>query len=378
MKTFNFSKLLLLFLFIGGLFSCELRNDDPVPILKSDQALEGMVIIDAGNDGYEMPAELCGDPVIVPLFEYGLGDPSFGNVMVGNDEEYLYVKIEVTEECWKIHKVFLYVGEYDAIPLADPGSPPSYPAFWNNAFDQLVFDPLAGSYTNRYLLAGLPECPAILAKVIVKCDGKDKILWAMGTNPGWDQKAYYFEYCVEDCNGCKPGIYRTQTPGGWGAKPAGNNPGEYLSTHFAGAFPDGLEVGGPITITLTSASSITDLLPTGGKPGVLDKTEVDPLKIKNVLVGHVVALTLSMRFDELDPDFGEADGWLGDLVIDNGGAFDGWRVADILAEANKVLGGATSSFTPSDMTDILALINEYFVDGKLSADYKLFRCISVD
>ena len=49
-------------------------------------------------------------------------------------------------------------------------------------------------------------------------------------------------------------------------------------------------------------------------------------------------------------------------------------IADILEEANIVLGGGSSSYSPSQMTEILTKINEYFVDGKQSKKYKLFDC----
>src|SRR5205085_783181 len=63
------------------------------------------------------------------------------------------------------------------------------------------------------------------------------------------------------------GQLRTQTPGGWGAKPAGNNPGTYLYAHFAAAFPSGLTVGVTpnYNIKLTSPQAVTNFLPSGGK-----------------------------------------------------------------------------------------------------------------
>jgi hypothetical protein len=80
-----------------------------------------------------------------------------------------------------------------------------------------------------------------------------------------------FNYCAEDCppTECEP--LRTQTPGGWGAKPEGNNPGTYLAANFASSFPNGLSVGcdGGFKVTLTSAKAIETLLPTGGKAEVL-------------------------------------------------------------------------------------------------------------
>jgi hypothetical protein len=374
MKKSHFTKLVLLSFLMVGLFSCELRNDDFEQNLKSDQGLEGMIIVSAGDNGIEIPAELCGEPLILPLYKVGIGDPSIGHAMVVNDGEYLYVKLEITAECWKIKGLYIYAGTFEGIPMPLEGN---YPAFWNFPL-QRTFNEGLVSYTYRFSLANLPECPVVLVKALVVCNGKEGPAWAMGDNPGWEQAAYYFEYCVDDCDDCEPGIYRTQTPGGWGAPPAGNNPGNYLKENFNTAFPDGLEIGGPNIIRLTSAGAIETLLPTGGKPATLIQPyETDPPRIKNVLVGHVVALSLSIGFDLNDPDFGEADGNLGDLIIDGGG-FDGWTIAQVLAEANKVLGGGSSPYSPSEMTDILSMINEYFVDGKLSGDYKLFKCVTAE
>lgn len=374
MKKLHVLKLMFLSFLIAGLFSCELKDDDIMRNLEYNQGLKGMVIVGTGDPGIEMPAELCGEPLFVPVKVVGM-DPDFGNVMVANDDEYLYVKVQITKDCWEIKNLYMFAGAHDAIPLADETDPPSYPAFWAEEFVQLAFDVPLVSYTYRFLLADLPECPSIIIKALIVCDGNQEQVWAMGINDGWELNAFYFKYCIEDCNGCKPGIYRTQTPGGWGAKPEGNNPGAYLADNFSAAFPNGLEVGtgGLYTLTLTSAKAIETLLPTGGKPAALTENLVDPLKIKNVLVGHVVALSLSLGFDMYDPDFGEAEGFLGDLVIDSEGDFDGWTVLDVLQEANAVLGGA-GSHIPVEMTEMLTMINEYFVDGKQMKNYKLFGC----
>jgi hypothetical protein len=125
------------------------------------------------------------------------------------------------------------------------------------------------------------------------------------------------------------GIYRTQTPGGWGAKAAGNNPGSYRDANFADAFPEGLVVGDPDNyfIELTYAADIEKLLPTGGKPAALTQFYMDLDEIKNVLVGHIVALSLSVGFDDSNEDFGEAEGHLKDLIIADGHGFDGLEVA---------------------------------------------------
>ena len=43
--------------------------------------------------------------------------------------------------------------------------------------------------------------------------------------------------CEEDCE------FRTQTQGGWGAPPNGNNPAKYLQNNFVSCFPNGVTIG---------------------------------------------------------------------------------------------------------------------------------------
>jgi len=161
------------------------------------------------------------------------------------------------------------------------------------------------------------------------------------------------------------GQLRTQTPGGWGAPPHGNNPGAYLHAHFDDVFPNGLTVGSTFTLTLTSADAITNYIPAGGQPKALTKNYTDPQtkQLKNTLVDHIVALTLSVGFDMADPSFGEADIHLGDMIIGSG-AFEGWTVSDFLAEANIVLGGGSSNYSVQQVLETAAAINENYVDGK--------------
>jgi hypothetical protein len=164
------------------------------------------------------------------------------------------------------------------------------------------------------------------------------------------------------------GQLRTQTPGGWGAKPAGNNPGAYLYANFDAAFPAGLTVGSTYTITLQEEQDVTNFLPSGGQAKKLTQNYVNPTNLKNTLAGHLVALTLSVTFDELDPNFGAAGIHLGDMEIGSG-AFAGWTVSDFLAEANKVLGGAASSYSVQQVLETASAINENYVDGKVNNKY---------
>jgi len=170
--------------------------------------------------------------------------------------------------------------------------------------------------------------------------------------------------------------FRTQTQGGWGAPAAGNNPGAYRDANFAFAFPNGLIVGGANTLTLTSASAVEAFLPAGGPPSSLTGNFTDPVGgngTGGVFSGQVVALTLSVTFDEFDPNFAfnnNTDCLLKDLIIQKG-PFTGWTVQQVLDEANKVLGGTSGTFTVQQLNDIVDAINNNFVDGNFIADSDL-------
>src|SRR5688572_14954650 len=132
--------------------------------------------------------------------------------------------------------------------------------------------------------------------------------------------------------GC--GELRTQTPGGWGATPRGNNPGSYLHANFEDAFPGGLTIGcADGSVTVTTAQAVTNLLPTGGKASTLSSEMVDPASVKNVLVGHLIALSLSSGFDLYDEAFGSSQTRLSDMIIGSG-PFSGKTVGAFIQIAN--------------------------------------------
>lgn len=161
------------------------------------------------------------------------------------------------------------------------------------------------------------------------------------------------------------GNFRTQTQGGWGATPHGNNPGSYLHNHFASAFPSGLTVGCTYTLKLTSAQAVTDYLPAGGPAAVLTNSRINPTDLKNNLASQLVTLTLSLQFDATDPNFSGSSLLLGDLLIGSG-PFKGMKLKDVAAEGNKILGGCTSKYTAAQLVDVLTAINENFDDGTVN------------
>lgn len=168
---------------------------------------------------------------------------------------------------------------------------------------------------------------------------------------------------------------RTQTMGGWGAPPKGNNPGKYLHTHFAAAFPAGLSIGcqSGYTLKLTSAQAVTSFLPSGGQPRALTSNLVNPGSgYNNTFAGQVAALALSVGFDAFDPNFGLSSTPLGSAII-NSGTFTGMTVQQVLDEANKALGGCATTYSISALNSIVSSINESFVDG-IAVNPALLSC----
>ena len=165
------------------------------------------------------------------------------------------------------------------------------------------------------------------------------------------------------------GQFRTQSQGGWGTTPSGNNPGAYLHAHFATAFPSGLRVGCDIGgIFYSSADAITAFIPSGGTPAVITGGIInDPSPFKNTLAGQVTALALSVGFDYADPDFAPAEENLGNLVMASG-QFAGKSVNEMLGLAYNVLGGCdnTGGYSPSQMNTAISAINMNFLDGTIN------------
>jgi hypothetical protein len=158
--------------------------------------------------------------------------------------------------------------------------------------------------------------------------------------------------------------FRTQTQGGWGAPPNGNNPGALLAANFATVFPAGITIGGAKTLTFTSASAVEAFLPAGGKAGFLTASAVNPTRSSaGVFAGQVLALTISVAMSNA----GVITSGLEDLYIAPGQTMAGYTVAEVLAMANQALGGNLSGLpsgvTISTLNDVVSKINENYVGG---------------
>ena len=163
--------------------------------------------------------------------------------------------------------------------------------------------------------------------------------------------------------------FRTQTQGGWGANPSGNNPGGYLHANFAAAFPQGITVGCTNKLKLTSAQAVTNFLPSGSTAAALPAgTLTNPSNYNNVLAGQVVALAVSIGLDNAIPSFGASNTNLKNLII-TGGTFTGWTVQQLFDEANKKLGGCSSPYSFSQLNNAVDQINNSYVDGIASGSF---------
>ncbi|MCC6725296.1 MAG: T9SS type A sorting domain-containing protein [Saprospiraceae bacterium] len=173
---------------------------------------------------------------------------------------------------------------------------------------------------------------------------------------------------TESCNG-----FKTYGQGGWGAPPNGNNPGVYLTQKFAQAFPSGLTVGCTKTLKLTTATAVTNFLPSGGTPAALTTNLVNPTNYNNTFAGQVVALKLNVVFDAYDPNFAPSTTLLGNLIIGSG-TFAGWTVNQLLAEAEKKLGGCTSAYTLAQLNAAVTAVNENYENGSSNNNYLNCPC----
>lgn len=333
---------------------------------KSENEIASQVVVPPG----------CGNSLTVNLED--LGGFVSGSVQITNDATNYYIKISETLTDYDIGTVKLLYGDslhvrQGLLGLIQCGfqSPP-------NPDMVVTYNPEQDEVLITLPIASIPmDCFWFHARVtVVKRDPSGNILyaydlWTDGTvNASQNPCQDFFKYCRQECEEEDCGQLRTQTPGGWGAEPNGNNPGTYLHANFAAAFPAGLKIGcvGGYTITMTTAQAITNLLPTGGQAAKLSASAVNPPSMKNVLVGHMIALTLSLRFDITDPDFGPAGTHLGDMIITSG-AFAGKTVNQFMTIANNVIGGCSNAYSIGDINTTIALINENYVDGLVDKGY---------
>ncbi len=182
---------------------------------------------------------------------------------------------------------------------------------------------------------------------------------------------FYFNTSAQviSCDG-----FTTYTQGGWGANPKGNNPGTILEANFSKAFPNGLTIGSVNKITLTSSAAVRAFLPQGSTARKLNSgTLVNPSKstYSNVLAGQLVAATINAEMDRVISSFGVSATSVKDLKVAVAPFFD-LTIAEVLAEANKFIGGSATNFNATDLNNILTKFNEGYHNGVNSNS--IFAC----
>ena len=317
---------------------------------------------------------VCGTPINESIVDFS--DVVVGNLTISNDGSNYYFDISENLGDYQIEEVRWIYGAEDHVRNALLGLISCGSQVPTTADQTTTYNPGQDLVSLTVPIATFPD-DCIFFHAHIRVVKRDPItgqvyfqywIWSNGTiNASQNQCQRYFQYCRRECETTDCGQLRTQTQGGWGAPPHGNNPGRYLHTNFAGAFPGGLTVGcaSGNTVKYTSAGAVTEFLPAGGTPAVLKTSATNPpdKSIKNVLIGQVTALALSVGFDNYDPNFGAADLHLSEMVIGTG-SFAGKTVGEFLAIANDVLGGCSTAYSPSAVNEVATMINENFDDGK--------------
>jgi hypothetical protein len=299
-----------------------------------------------------------------------------GIVSISNDKTNLYIKY-ITSDGWQIEKTHLYVGASDNNPafLKENTQIGSFPYHTFHL-------PRTTAFTYTIPLTGLADCYNIAAQAeIVRVDDNDMVIkrengWGQGRLIVGNNWAMVMNYCTQKNISSKinVGDYRTQTQEYWGINLQDNDPGTYLQSNFASAFPNGMLIGSikGYKINLMSAQSVRNFLHGAGTPSPLTRSYNNPVSINNALAEQITALTLSVMFDAYDQNFCNAPNALSTLVIKSG-TFQGWTVGNVLAESNQVLGGCFSVYTANQLTDVLININGNFNSAIVNKGFLSFN-----
>jgi hypothetical protein len=173
---------------------------------------------------------------------------------------------------------------------------------------------------------------------------------------------------------CDLGL-KTYDQTAWGTSPSGNNSAAYRNAHFPTAFPAGIVIGknSGYTATFTNSKAVQLFLPTTGTAKPFNQSSINATSSSaGILGGEVLSLALNVGFDNADPAFASSAQPLGQLVVSDGFCA-GMTVQQVLDEANLVLSGGASSFTPAQIQNCTLQINKNFLNG--SVDNGHLACV---
>jgi hypothetical protein len=194
-----------------------------------------------------------------------------------------------------------------------------------------------------------------------------------------------------------PGEFVTWSQVAWGGDPAPGNISFSLEENFDSLFaPSGLlEMGIPgptgFSMIFDGPDPIIKYLPASGTPGPLTADLLDPVDTASgVLGGEVVTATLNVTFSDNDLLAHSPGIPFGDLVFQNLDLFnalegpdvgpeitelDGMSVREALSDANLVLGGGASPFTPVDMFELLNFTSRAFNGDGVEENADMFLAL---
>lgn len=322
------------------------------------------------------PERPCGNSLLVDVED--LEGSSVGVLELLNDERHFWISFSPTLS-YKLARAHLFIGDEKDLPRDQKGNDlqSEFPIRLTNDAGDILW--------NHYMaLDGLPECFVVAASIQVADREVARPLpnqivfsWALGGKQG--KGPHSIPYCLRSCRrrpdecigGISVGDFRTFSPEGWQEAMEQQPWGRFIDENFAAAFPNGLEVGCDRRIRLTSATALRRFFPATGPGGVLVDNVDDPTGIKNGLAAELCALGLAMALDEFDDDFCASPANLSTLVVTEG-PFSDWRIGDLIAEGNDVLGGCTSNYSAGQMEEVIRNINLNFAAAEV--DQGFLRC----
>ena len=156
--------------------------------------------------------------------------------------------------------------------------------------------------------------------------------------------------------------FRTFTQEKWASTSNKQASSSILATNFSTVFPSGLTVGGTKKIVFTTFTAVRAFLNQSGSARVLSSTLLtNPTKssYSNKLAAELVAAVLNVEMDKAIPSFATPSQNLANLKIGSG-TYKNWTVAQLIAEANNVLGGASSVHSASKLAKAIENINKSY------------------
>jgi len=151
----------------------------------------------------------------------------------------------------------------------------------------------------------------------------------------------------------------------WECPQIGNNSHKFVSTLINGEAAHNVA---RISVSFSGSGAIAGLKLS--RPGNLSNACYPGITggFASTLAGRLATAKMNVKFDEIDPNLGNADFAFGNLLIRNG-VFAGLSVNELIEEADKVLGGCSTTYTKGQINGALKKINNSFRDGVKQNNY---------